>query len=179
MNYAALLLLAPLHLYAQDYAKPPEDRSARTTESNFGLGGGFDYGGFGAQMQVRPLPGLAFFGGGGYAVVGFGWNVGAMGRLLPDARWCPYGIGMYGYNAAIAVRGASQYNKLYYGLSFGLGVEMHRRDNPDNFWRFEFLLPVRDPAFQEDIDALKRNPLIDVSSEPPDFGIGVGYHFGL
>jgi hypothetical protein len=173
------LLLAPTVNLAQDYVAPAHSPNGTGLQWNIGLGLGLDYGGFGAQVQCRPAPPLVMFAGGGYALAGFGYNVGAQGRILPDARWCPFVSAMYGYNAVIVVTGASQYDQVYYGPSFGLGVEMHRRDNAKNFWRFELLLPLRDKAFQEGLDALKKNPLIKVSSEPPPFGIGVGYHFGL
>lgn len=174
-----LACLFPGMAWGQDYVRSSERPASSSAEWNLGLGIGFDYGGLGVQAQCRPMPHLALFGGAGYAIIGAGWNAGAMGRILPDARWCPYVIAMYGYNAVIKVEGASEYDKLYYGPTLGIGTEMHRRDNDENFWRFEVLLPLRDPAFQDDIDALRRNPLIKMGASPPDIGIGVGYHFGL
>ena len=122
---------------------------------------------------------MVMFAAGGYALAGFGYNVGAQGRILPMAKWCPFVSAMYGYNAVIVVQGASGYNQLYYGPSVGAGVEVHRRDNPDNFWRLELILPFRPQEFQDDMDALKKNPLIDIRSEPPPFSFSVAFHFGL
>ena len=180
MNYGLLVIgLMPFCCAAQDYVPPANSPKEVGLQWNVGLGIGFDYGGLGAQVQCRPAPPLVMFAGGGYALAGFGYNVGAQGRILPDARWCPFVSAMYGYNAVIVVKGASQYNQIYYGPSFGLGVELHGRNNAKKFWRFEVLLPLRDAAFQEDVDALKKNPLIKIEAEPPPIGIGVAYHFGL
>jgi len=178
-QFALLLASAPLIVSAQDYVQPLRPASHSGTEWNLGLGLGIDYGGFGAQVQCRPAPPLVMFAAGGYALAGFGYNVGAQGRILPMAKWCPFVSAMYGYNAVIVVQGASGYNQLYYGPSVGAGVEVHRRDNPDNFWRLELILPFRPQEFQDDMDALKKNPLIDIRSEPPPFSFSVAFHFGL
>jgi hypothetical protein len=179
MKPLLLALLFPLGLCAQDYVKPAAPAASNTTAWNIGLGLGTDYGGIGAQVQCRPAPPLVIFAGGGYALAGFGYNVGVQGRILPEAKWCPFLSAMYGYNAVIVVQGADKYNQLYYGPSIGAGVEVHRRNNPDNFWRFELILPFRPQAFQDDLDALKKNPVIDITSEPPPFSFSVAYHFGL
>ena len=176
---AFLIVCAPLALAAQDYVQPQKPPSSNSLEWNLGLGLGIDYGGFGAQVQCRPAPPLVMFAGVGYALAGFGYNVGAQGRILPNAKWCPFVAAMYGYNAVIVVKGADQYNGIYYGPSVGVGLEDHRRDNAANFWRFELILPFRPQEFQDDIDALKKNPAIDIKSEPPPVSFSVAYHFGL
>lgn len=175
------LALLPVMAHAQDYAQPlPQSPpKANTMEWNLGLGLGIDYGGVGAQVQCRPAPPLVIFAGGGYAFAGFGYNVGVQGRLLPERKWCPFVSGMYGYNAVIVVVDAEQYNEVYYGPSFGIGVENHLRDRRENFWRFELLLPLRPQEFQDDLDALKLDPAVEIRSEPPAFGISVAFHFGL
>lgn len=180
MRTALIMLLAlPIMALAQDYVQPQQPPKSNSMAWNLGLGIGIDYGGFGAQVQCRPAPPLVMFAGGGYVLAGFGYNIGVQGRILPAAKWCPFVSAMYGYNAVIVVQGASEYNGLYYGPSVGAGVEVHRRDNPDNFWRFELILPFRPQEFQDDMDALKKNPLIDIKSEPPPFAFSVAFHFGL
>ncbi len=171
--------LVPLIAFTQDYVQQRPAAAPSGMEWNLGLGLGIDYGGIGAQVQCRPAKPLVVFAGGGYAFAGFGYNVGAQGRILPDAKWCPFVAAMYGYNAVIVVKGADQYNGIYYGPSVGLGVENHHRDNEGSFWRFELILPFRPVEFQEDIDALKKKPNIDVRSEPPPFSFSVAFHFGV
>ena len=178
-SFLAMAGFIPILAFTQDYVQQRPVGPPRGMEWNIGLGLGIDYGGIGAQVQCRPAPPLVMFAGGGYAFAGFAYNVGAQGRILPDAKWCPFVAAMYGYNAVIVVKGADQYNGIYYGPSVGLGVENHRRDNARNFWRFELILPFRPQEFQDDIDALKKNPSIEVRSEPPPFSFSIAYHFGV
>lgn len=178
-QFAFLLACAPVFVAGQDYVQPQQPPKSNSMEWNLGLGLGIDYGGIGAQVQCRPAPPLVMFAGVGYVLAGFGYNAGVQGRILPDAKWCPFISAMYGYNAVIVVKDASQYNRLYYGPSIGVGLEDHLRDNRKNFWRFELILPFRPQEFQDQIDALKKNPLIEISSEPPPFSFSVAFHFGL
>jgi hypothetical protein len=174
-----LLLCLPFAVNAQDHAQPVRPPASNTMEWNLGLGLGIDYGGLGLQLQCRPAAPLVVFAGGGYALAGLGYNAGVQGRILPAAKWCPFVSGMYGYNAVIVVKGADEYDQIYYGPSVGLGVENHNRQNVENFWRFELIIPARPSEFTEDLEALKKNPLIDMRSEPPPFAISIACHFGL
>lgn len=182
MRTALLWLLAwPVMTFAQDYAlpTPPPSQAEPTSQVNLGLGLGLDYGGLiGAHVAFVLEPHFAAFAGLGYALVGAGYNVGVVGRMLPESRVCPFISAMYGYNAVIKIEGASEYDQLYFGPTFGIGLEFHKRSS-DNFWRVEFLLPLRPTAFQDDMDALKKNPTIEITSEPPPFGISGGFHFWL
>ncbi len=84
----------------------------------FGIGGGLDYGGFGGNLLLYPQKNFGLFVGGGYALAGFGFNAGAKIRYIKDeqaSKFTPYFMGMYGYNAAIAVTDATEFNKLFYG----------------------------------------------------------------
>lgn len=165
---------------AQDYvASTNQAPTASGPQWSFGLGAGLDYGGFGGQLHCRAARPLAVFLGGGYALAGFGLNAGVEGRVIPDARWCPILSAMYGYNAVIVIEDAEEFNKLYYGPSFGLGVEVSGKRNNRNFLRLQLLLPLRPTDFKDDLDRLKRNPAIEIRSEPPDFGVSIGYHFGV
>ncbi|HMZ47782.1 MAG TPA: hypothetical protein PL010_02015 [Flavobacteriales bacterium] len=174
-----LLVAAPLGLVAQDYALPRVEPKPDVRGWNVGPGIGIDQGGLGLQVQCRPAPPLIIFASGGYALAGFGWNVGVGGRLLPRAKWCPYLTGMYGYNAAVVIQGAADHNKLYYGPSFGLGVEDHRRRNYANFWRFGIVIPIRPSEYWSDMAALKADPNFKISGEPAPLAISAAYHFGL
>ena len=173
------LALVPFQADAQDYAPPAAAPRANTTEWNLGLGLGLDYGGIGLQLQCRPAAPLVMFAGGGYALAGLGYNAGVQGRILPAAKWCPYVVAMYGYNAVIMVKGASEYNEIYFGPSIGFGVENHKRGDYRSFWRFQLLVPFRPDAFEKDMNDLKANPNVKIESEPPPFAFSVGYHFGI
>jgi hypothetical protein len=153
------------------------DESKLPTEVSGGFGIGQDYGGFGARLTVLPTKHLGLFFGGGYALAGFGYNVGAMAIANPDNRVSPTFSFMYGYTAAIAVSGASQYNKLYYGPSIGFGLRSKSRRNEGNYWQFGLTIPFRPSEFDTDFNALKNNPNITGLTKPLPVTISIGYHF--
>jgi len=176
----ALLFIASLCASAQDYVQQHADHTvpnAPDKQVNVGLGLGLDFGGLGGvRVDFVPKPHVAVFAGIGYALIGVGYNVGVIGRILPDKHACPFVSVMYGYNAVIVVKGASQYDHIYYGPSFGAGVELHRRRS-NNFWSLELLLPIRPVEYDEAITKLKTTPGVKIESEPPPFGISGGYHW--
>lgn len=143
-----------------------------------GVGLGQPYGGVGGQLQYRPASALALFAGGGYAFAGGGYNAGLCIRLAPTSAVCPFLTAMYGYNAAIAIKGLPEENKLYYGTSVGLGLEIHTRHNTERFLSIQVLLPQRPSQFEEDLEALERRPDVVIKAKPWDVTLAVGYHFG-
>lgn len=147
-------------------------------KNNIGLGAGLDYGGFGIRYTYMPAPKVGVFGSLGYILVGPGYNFGANYKFSPDRRVTPYLTGMYGYNAAIKIVGASQWDKIYYGPSFGFGVEVKRRNKTKNFWNFALLVPVRSAEYKSDMDVLLNNPDIEISELLP-ITFSIGFHFGL
>ncbi|HEX4851031.1 MAG TPA: hypothetical protein VFV08_09505, partial [Puia sp.] len=52
---------------------------------SMGVGFGQDFGGLGANMIVYPQKNIGLFVGGGYAIAGFGYNVGLKLRLTPPS----------------------------------------------------------------------------------------------
>lgn len=145
---------------------------------HMGLGIGLDHGGFGVRMDVPVARYFAAVAGAGYALAGIGWNVGVLIRPVPDNHVAPYLTAMYGYNAVIKVVDAEQYDKIYYGPTFGAGIEVYARRNT-NYWHVAVLVPVRPEEFDADLARLKTTPGIELRGEPPTFGISLGYHFGL
>jgi hypothetical protein len=141
----------------------------------FGYGIGLDYGGIGIRLGTLPEKHFELFGALGYNLNSIGVNFGTTIKLLPDSRVTPTILGMYGYNAAIVVKGASQYNKTYYGPSFGTGLQVSLGSGR-NFLNFELLFPIRPQKFHDDITKLKNNSRISNITEPPPFGIAIGYH---
>jgi hypothetical protein len=179
MRIPLLCLLAlPLWACAQDYVAQSAIAQDNSTPLNIGLGIGLDYGAIGVQFQFRPEAHVALFAGVGYALVGAGYNAGVNFRILPDKRACPFISAMYGYNAVVLVKGASQYNQIYYGSSFGAGVELRKRSR-NHFWRIELLIPQRPAEFHDDYEALKLNPLIKMGAKPPGFAISGGFHWAF
>ncbi len=166
---AAVVSFLSVNSIAQENSTP--------SKVNLGLGMGLDYGGFGGRISFVPTKNFALFGGFGYNLLGLGYNVGGTYRILPDKRICPTISAMYGYNAVIKISGASELDKTYYGPSFSLGIEF--RPQNKGYWNVELIVPVRSKDYQDDMDAIKDNPSIELKSEPLPIAISVGYHFWL
>ena len=161
---------------------PSQNASGNTVEStptivSAGVGLGLDYGGIGARLTVMPEKHIGLFFGGGYALAGFGYNTGAMLIANPDKRVSPTVSFMYGYNAAIAIDGASQFNKIFYGPSIGVGLRSKSRRDEKNYWQFELFLPFRPAEFDTYLDILRSNPAIKGLSKPLPVSFSFGYHF--
>jgi hypothetical protein len=146
-------------------------------ENSLGLGIGANYGFIGAQFQYFPQKHIGLFAGGGYALIGFGYAVGAEIFLQPDKRVSPFFSGMYGTNGVIVVEGLSQFDKMYSGFSIGFGARIDNARNPKNHFKVQMLIPFR-KQFDRDINTLKNNPNIIFEDEPWPVLISFGYHFG-
>ena len=165
------------------YVKPPArpERPPDLTTVHIGLGIGQEYGLIGVHLSFLLDPRLRLFAGGGYAIAGFGYNIGGQYRFLPKSKWCPYVSAMYGYTDAIYVQNGEQFNKVYNGPSFGTGIELHKRYSP-TFWRFGFTIPIRPPEFYDDWNALLANPNIQVQEgqeQRPPIVICAGIHWAI
>jgi hypothetical protein len=146
---------------------------------SLGIGGGLDYGGIGANFLVYPTKSIGLFAGGGYALAGFGYNAGIKVRFVskkPTAKWTPYLTGMYGYNAAVAVSGDLDFNKLYYGPTFGFGFDFKSSPNKKGYWSFALLVPIRDPAANDKIEDLEDQGAEFMTKLFP-IGVSIGYRF--
>ncbi len=168
----SLLVLASFCVHAQDYYELPTEEE-EMSPVNFGVGLGLSYGGIGARLSAFPIPNVGVFGAVGYNLHKAGYNVGGIVRVLPKKRVCPVVMGMYGYNAVIIVTGADEYNKTYYGTSFGGGVEIRFRNS--TFLNLELLMPVRSQEWRDDFDFLLNNPAIEIT-EPLPVTFSIGYH---
>ena len=113
---------------------------------NFGPGIGFDYGGFGANIMVYPQKNIGIFFGGGYALAGFGYNAGVKLRLSPDKgnSVIPFLTAMYGYNAAVVIADNTQYNKLFYGPTVGVGIDIRsKKPSSKGYLSLALMIPLR------------------------------------
>lgn len=149
-----------------------------TTIVKLGLGVGLDYGGIGTRLTITPTTHFGVFVAVGYNLLKAGVNGGLTYKFLPEKRVTPVAHIMYGYNAVIVIEGVDAYNKAYYGLSMGGGIELTSKRS-GNYWSFELLYPFRSSEYEDDWDALKNDPNIEVLSEPFPVTISVGYHFNI
>jgi hypothetical protein len=172
----ACLFIISIHLSAQDTIPIPRQIDMTT----IGVGMGLDMGGFGGNVLVYPAENFGLFAGVGYALAGVGFNAGAKVRLIsknPVSKVNPYALAMYGYNAAIAVSGATQYNKLFYGPTFGIGIDYRPNPYSGGYWSFALFVPIRSTEVDKYIDDLKTNHNIEFKTELIPIAISIGYRF--
>ncbi len=181
MNYRLLpifvfvLILLTLNVSAQNGPKPID-------KLTLGFGFGLDHGGLGGNITLYPQRNIGIFAGGGYAFAGFGYNFGLKIRVIsdnPNAKISPFVVGMYGYNAAIAVLNQKSLNKLFNGPTFGLGIDTRIRHNKNHYWSFAVLVPVRSPDVDVYIDDLKNNHGIDFQNNLIPIAFTIGYRLVL
>ncbi|PWA05664.1 hypothetical protein [Flavobacterium psychrotolerans] len=162
-----------------------QDNTATTKQidkTTLGIGLGQDYGGFGVNVLYYPVNQLGLFGGVGYAFAGVGYNVGGKFRFISKTHTTkvdPYILAMYGYNAAIAVKNATQYNKLFYGTTFGFGLDFQSKAINKGYWTLALLVPIRSPDVDQYMDDLKENHGIEFKSKLLPIGFSIGYRFKL
>lgn len=188
LNSQSLLPLAPPPQTDITKSETPAGRSnsdqidkmevGPVPHGGFGVGIGIDYGGLGARGTAFLSPNIDVFLAAGYALAGLGVNGGFIFNLSPTKKVNPTLSLMYGYNAAIFVRGGPQYNELYYGLSLGAGLKFKSGTEHLDYWHVGLILPFRPSNFDDDLANLKKNPAVNIFSEPWPVLFSVGYHFG-
>lgn len=170
------ILLLTFQLNAQESISTP----VRTDKLTIGAGIGFDHGGFGGNILIYPAKNAGLFAGAGYALAGVGINAGIKLRLAtdnPETRVMPIALFMYGYNAAIAVTNATQYNKLFYGPTIGIGCDYRRHPLAGGYWSIALLLPFRSSEVEDYMDDLETNHGVEFKNELLPVGISIGYKF--
>lgn len=174
-----LILLTTWH-FGQAQKRHPIQRHPTVNSKevvSFGGGLGSDYGGIGARVSYSPIANVSLFASGGYALIGAGYNVGAIVRIQSKDSYekiVPTVSGMYGFNSGIYTADA-QYNKLYYGTSIGLGFISKPEKHAGNYWHFELIIPFRPDSYDSDVQNLKN--LGVRKTELPSVLFSVGYHF--
>ncbi len=169
------------------YDKPIYTRiqpSRELDKVSLGLGIGQDYGLLGLNLCVYPQRNIGLFAGVGYAIAGAGYNVGTKIRFVAKetkANVIPSALLMYGYNGVIAVQGASQYNKFFYGTTMGFSLDVYPNGarSGGGFWSFGLLIPFRSSEVQNYIDNLKKNHNIEFKNELWPVTFSIGYRFIL
>jgi len=180
LSLSIVCLLVAIDSYSQDTPTTIKPNKLNTT---IGLGVGLDYGGIGANILYYPVDQIGLFAGVGYAFAGAGYNVGAKFRLnakKDSPKISPYLMGMYGYNAAIAVKNASNFNKLFYGPTFGFGVDFKPKDKGRNgYWSLALLVPIRGSDVDQYIEYLENNNNIEFQNGLLPIGFSIGYRIKI
>jgi len=178
-SFVYLLLcfvLISIQIYAQENSTTP----VQADKISIGIGIGQEHGGFGANLTAYPLRSIGIFGGLGYNMVGAGYNIGLKFRLVsakPTAKVTPYAVAMYGYNAVIKVTGASQFDKIFYGPTVGIGIDYKSYSRSKIYYSFGINVPIRGPEVDEYIEDLKTNHNVEFKTGliPVTFTIGFKY----
>lgn len=144
-----------------------------------GAGIGLDYGGLiGVKASFYPIKYMAVFGAVGWEIIGIGWNVGILGRIIPaDGKHGtrPYLKVMYGVNGATQVKGKNGYDEMFYGLTVGAGLELRFGKIKKNGINIDLNVPFRSPEFFDMVSRIKNDPQIDLKNDPWPVTISVGY----
>ncbi|OFX18275.1 MAG: hypothetical protein A2033_17660 [Bacteroidetes bacterium GWA2_31_9] len=152
-------------------------------KTDFGIGLGLDYSGiFGVKYTFFPIKYAAVFISVGYMNVDAGYNVGLQLNILPygtEFNLRPHIKFMYGANSSIHINGASQYNKVYYGYTYGGGFEFRFGRFKDVGFDIDFSVPLRSNDFVKDYNKILNNKTIIVYNYPPKLTIGIGFHIQL
>jgi hypothetical protein len=167
-------VLVAFNLKAQNFKSFP----VQTDTFSLGIGAGFDYGGFGGNILYYPDKNFGLFAGAGYAIAGVGFNAGIKYRLVSKketAKVFPFAMAMYGYNAAIGVSDAKQYNKLFYGTTIGFGLDYRSNPMSSGYWSLALLIPFRSVKVNAYIDDLKYSHGIEFKNSLTPVTISIGY----
>ncbi len=147
---------------------------------DLGVGFGLDYGGLvGAKVAWLPIPYVSVFAAGGYYLFGFGWNAGATWHILPStSRYSlrPNIKLMYGVNGGTMVTGADKYNKMFYGVTPGAGLEIMFGKSKRNGLDFDLNIPIHGQDFRDQLDAMKADPAISGVKDPWPVALSLGFH---
>lgn len=143
-----------------------------------GLGIGQEVGGVGANLAYWPAPWLAGFAGGGLAFAGFAYQTGIDLRLPTEKRTSPFLSLMYGYTAALHIKGLEHLDRIDVGPSIGAGVMLKARILR-NYWRFSVNYPVRSSEFMDHYEKVKNRPDVEMQSTLLPITFGISYHLGM
>lgn len=182
------LCILPLLCVAQKKKKPinsPKYYSSKNSKSatsyeepstTLAVGLGLDYGGLGTRFTYNPSQYLGVYASAGFALSGFGFDAGVIGRFNPGNKYVFTLNALYGYNGSIYVQNDPANSKVYTGPSIGPGLII-RSDKNSNYWHVELLVPFRSSDFDNDYNALKSR--MEFSSVPRSVVLSIGYNFAI
>jgi len=160
------------------FNNPTNISSERIEKSTIGFGMGLDHGGYGVNLVLYPGRNFGVFGGLGYAFAGTGYNAGLKIKLVGvnhKSHLYPYLLGMYGYNAAIAIYNAKEYSKFFYGPSFGLGVDIRQKWEKRGYLTIALIVPVRKKDVKDYFDLMQKRG-VEFTNNLYPVSFSVGYH---
>lgn len=151
------------------------------TDVYIGIGFGLDYGGFfGGKVEFDPIKNLGIFGSVGFYFNTFGWNIGFMGKIIPDRRVSPNILCMYGTNSIFVGIDdyAAQYNATSTFITPGVSVDFKigRRGHK---LTAALLIPIRSKKFNDIYNRALDDPNLEVFRKLYPVVTSVGFNFML
>ena len=143
-----------------------------------GFGVGLDYGGIiGGKIEYLPIKNLGLFGGAGYNLLSFGWDVGATYKISPEKNVSPNLMIFYGCNGVSTIEGDgySHYEMTSYGITIGGNLDF-KSGNRGNTLSFGLFAPIRSQKFRDNYDAMKNDPGIELKKKLWPVAFSVGYN---
>ncbi len=180
MIIAGFCLILMLSIPRQGVAQQQFGHNELFHTVDLGIGLGLDYGGIvGVKAAyILPFRQVSVFGAAGVQLVGLGWNVGTIFRILPmnkSRTFRPNIKIMYGINRATYVDGIDEYKELYTGWTPGIGAEFRFGRMKSSGFDVDINIPIGSDAFNAQVDRMKNDSRLDyVISLPVAFSIG--YH---
>jgi hypothetical protein len=157
----AVILLFSVCASAQDssFLKLPDEvtDTVPVDKLSVGVGGGYEYGGIGANVTYYITRALGVFVGAGYPLTGFGYNAGFKLRIVVDqssSTFMPYLVAMYGYNGTVVISDFQQKNKTFYGATIGAGIDYRPGNSKFGYLSASIYIPFRDLAMKHYIEYL-------------------------
>lgn len=142
--------------------------------SFFGFGIGLPYGGIGFNLSHNVANRLNLFAGLGYNFNNIGFNAGISADYFSKDEITLYVTGMGGYNSVTVVSGLEEeYNKTFYGISFGTGIKIALKDN--QLINAGLILPIRNSEYNDTVDAIENDPRIETFNKPLPILFTIGY----
>jgi|ERR1700757_1414818 len=181
LSYSQNAIVKPDSTAHIDTSKTIKNTTRQPDVLSFGLGLGLDYGGLlGVNFTAYPQKNIGLFAGGGIALAGFGYNVGAKLRYVPNnqkrVQVLPFLVGMYGYNTVIVVVNAADYNKLFYGMTVGFGGDIRFKKG---CLSLALLIPIRGDDVDNYITDLQNKHNINFQNDLLPVAFSIGYKFIL
>lgn len=175
LSFCFLFMATTFSAVAQDI---PTKNDKEHNSIFLGLGAGLDYGGIGAKIEYLPVKNIGIFAGLGYNLKDAGWNIGASYKIKASERVSINPMVFYGYNGVLKVDGASEYDMVSHGVSFGVNVDINVGDN-GNKVSLGLYVPIRSKKFMDNYDAVKDDPYVKIENDLIPIAIGIGYNWRL
>lgn len=161
------------------------DQSLKPYKHHFhlGFGTGIEFSGpMGIGFMYTPIKPIGVIMSAGYVEAGFGYNAGLVYRLTSRKRetWViPYFYGTYGCNTVIKLEHSQSLSKLYYGPTFGTGIEIYPLPGRHSHITIGLGVPIRDKEVDKYIQHLKDQYNKISFNKLNPVSLSVGYKFGF